>query len=306
MAYRFYRLDIDQAHFGSGSLESSAFSVMADTVFSALCGQALAIEGANGLERLLEEVRGGLAFSDTFPYIGDRIFGPKPIVAVEGQTDGSPQKKLAKKIGYLPLTDLDSWIEGRADLDTIADELDGLGKSALIGKAQIRTEGSDAEPYRVNVVSFAPDAGLWFLAQGGEEALAHVDTLVPALGVSGIGGDRSSGLGRFTSTASEPPAHVTALLQREGTRHMALTTCLPTDAELSDDLLDEATYLLVRRSGFVASQTYAPTPLRKKDLYKFAAGSVFHTRFSGDVVDVSNGGAHPVYSYAKPLWMGLG
>ena len=66
-----------------------------------------------------------------------------------------------------------------------------------------------------------------------------------------------------------------------------------------------ATYRLVRRGGFVASATYAGSPLRKRDIYKLAAGSVFTTAFDGVLADVANGGAHPVYSYAKPIFLRL-
>ena len=67
--------------------------------------------------------------------------------------------------------------------------------------------------------------------------------------------------------------------------------------------LEQAHYLLVKRSGFVASETYAKEQLRKRDLYVMQAGSCFRTRFEGDVYDVSDGGSHPVYRYAKPLLM---
>ena len=44
---------------------------------------------------------------------------------------------------------------------------------------------------------------------------------------------------------------------------------------------------------------------RKKDLYVFNSGSTFTEKFEGDICDVSSGGAHPVYRYAKPLWLGV-
>jgi CRISPR-associated protein Csm4 len=86
---------------------------------------------------------------------------------------------------------------------------------------------------------------------------------------------------------------------------MTLSVCLPANDELNDALLDGASYLLLRRGGFVYSETYAAEPLRKRDFYKFSAGSLFEHPFSGDVFDVSNGAGHPVYSYAKPLFIGV-
>ena len=83
---------------------------------------------------------------------------------------------------------------------------------------------------------------------------------------------------------------------------MALSVCLDGEDGLEQSL-EGACYLLRKRSGFVASDTYAPEQRRKRDLYVFIAGSCFRRRFSGDVYDVGNGGAHPVYRYAASMWM---
>ena len=55
----------------------------------------------------------------------------------------------------------------------------------------------------------------------------------------------------------------------------------------------------------MASEFYAEEYRRKRDLYVFAAGSCFKNEFEGDIYDVTNGGSHPVYRYAKPLFMGV-
>ena len=56
---------------------------------------------------------------------------------------------------------------------------------------------------------------------------------------------------------------------------------------------------------FVASSDYAEEWRKKKDLYVFTAGSCFVNCFAGDIYDVSEGGKHPVYRYAKPIFMGV-
>ena len=63
--------------------------------------------------------------------------------------------------------------------------------------------------------------------------------------------------------------------------------------------------MLIKRSGFISSQTYADTFRKKKELYCFKAGSCFSHKFDGDIFDLSEGGNHPVYRYAKPLMMGV-
>ena len=76
------------------------------------------------------------------------------------------------------------------------------------------------------------------------------------------------------------------------------------DDEL-EQALEDASYLMQKRSGFVASAIYADEWRKKRDLYVFSAGSCFKNCFQGDIFDVSDGGRHPVYRYAKPLFMGV-
>ena len=85
---------------------------------------------------------------------------------------------------------------------------------------------------------------------------------------------------------------------------MLLSTALPRDEELEKSL-EGATYLLEKRSGFVSSDKYADEQRKKKDMYVFMAGSYFVNCFDGDIYDVSEGGSHPVYRYAKPMFMGV-
>ena len=85
---------------------------------------------------------------------------------------------------------------------------------------------------------------------------------------------------------------------------MSLTSALPMDEEWPELLID-AKYQLRKRSGFIASDSYAQEQRKKKDMYLFSSGSCFTKRFSGDVYDVSDGGSHPVYRYAKPIFYAL-
>ena len=87
-------------------------------------------------------------------------------------------------------------------------------------------------------------------------------------------------------------------------RLMLLATSLPGHDELSQ-ALEGATYRLIKRSGFVASHTYFDTPRRKRDIYKFASGSILSEPFAGVIADVGNGGSHLVFSYAKPMFLSL-
>ena len=84
----------------------------------------------------------------------------------------------------------------------------------------------------------------------------------------------------------------------------SLSVALPTEEEIPS-VIEGSRCKMLKRSGFVASTTYADEYLRKNDLYVFSAGSTFTKDFSGDVYDVSNNGNHSVYRYAKPMLMGV-
>jgi len=86
-------------------------------------------------------------------------------------------------------------------------------------------------------------------------------------------------------------------------RRMSLSTSLPADGEL-DSAMDGALYRVTRRGGYINTAAH-PSPVRKRTMYLFKSGSVFKNRFSGDIYDVNKGGLHPVYRYAKPIFIGV-
>ena len=85
---------------------------------------------------------------------------------------------------------------------------------------------------------------------------------------------------------------------------MLLSTALPQEEEMKDSL-EGASYLLQKRSGFVYSETFAEEQIRKRDMFTMQAGSCFRRVFQGAVYDVGEGGTHPVYRYAKAMFLGI-
>jgi CRISPR-associated protein Csm4 len=302
---RLFRLKFRSVHFGDDGLTSTNIGCAADTLFSALCIQALRIGGQGMLDRLVDSARAGsLRFTDLLPFVGEQYFVPKPVLQIsppDAPSDSSA-KKAAKGIEYVPVSELAKFCAGTADLGEIASQQDAIGERSLVDRVAIRNGKEDAEPYRVAVFTFGPDAGLWLLVSGLESELDLAELLLGSL--SALGGERTSGYGTFTLQPEPVPSELAAVTANPAGagQLLSLTTALPAENEL-DNALAGATYKLIRRSGFVASSTYAPNPLRKQDIYKLAAGSVFSRAFDGVVADVSLGGAHPVYSYAMPLFL---
>lgn len=300
----FYRLTFKTpVHFGHGRLSGSSSGIFADTLFSALFTEAL---GTGEAEKLLELAKnGGLIFSDLFPYSFDTYFIPKPIMRIQTDKKGdSSLKKKFKGLTHIPVNDIDEYICGDYNPDKAAEKLHGIGKGSL--RQSVRIVGDhDNEPYSVGLFTFTEGCGLYFAAAVTDDAKELLDRIMTALSLTGIGGKRSSGLGKFAFERINADDVFKKRLGA-GCEAMSLSICLPKESEL-ESAMTGATFETVRRSGFVGSETYSDTSLRKRDLYCFRAGSVFKNRFDGDIYDVSTGeGRHPVYRYARPMWFSVG
>ena len=305
MNYYIYRLKFKTpVHFGDGRLNGSIGVIYADTLFSALCCEAVAMYGKSGAEKLFNAVNDGkMLISDTMPY-ADTLYLPKPMTLVGSNEKGdSSLKKKFKNLKYIPVKDLNVFLSGGYE-----------PKESSFGKEDIRVcvrvnEEEDPDPFDVGIYDFfhsendKQNTGLYFIAGLSDDFCDTFDELMTSLSYSGIGGKRSSGYGKFSFTKMDGAA----LAKRfEGNFKMYMSLSISmTDGDELKDIIPNASYELIRRGGFVFSGDYSDDPLKKRDMYCFKSGACFDRRFDGKVFDVSDGGAHPVYRYAKPLLFGI-
>lgn len=311
MDYKIFELEFKTGiHLGNGMLSNSDYIIKADTLFSALCIEAQKI---GRLEELVDYVKNNqMLLSDSMPYV--KIGGestayliPKPMIAVESEHSGnSIMKKKIKKLKYLPIENLSDYLTG--NIAQIEEDTQKIGYFESITKANISRIQEDTKPYHVGVYQFYKDRGLYFiLGYHCPEVYDLLKELFEMLSFSGIGGERSSGLGKFSLKEGELPGSIKKRLRdkREYNVKMSLSVCLPKEDELEKSL-EQSSYLLEKRSGFIYSDCYAPELSRKIDLYVFSAGSCFKNNFLGDIYDVSSEyGKHPVYRYAKAMLLGV-
>lgn len=306
MNYKLYKLEFSTpVHFGTGKLETSGIKFMADSLFSAMCIEAKNLHGTNGIEQLYKYASdGALLISDLMPYCKENYYLPKPMVKVEKEfAVSSVEKKRYKNTNYISASEYGDYIVG-----VLNSEPSFAAEYTFTKLSKSREMELDSTPYFVGTYKFYEDCGLYFiLGYKSDEQFYFVDDIMCSLGFSGIGGKTTSGLGKFIAVPSELPQELAVLINSaENSKYkITLSTCLPTDDEI-DNALDGASYLLQKRSGFVASNNYAVTNAKKQDLYTFAAGSAFLNKFNGKVYDVSIKGNHPVYRYSKPLFIGIG
>ena len=150
-------------HIGNGMLTDGEFVAHADTIFSALCLEAMHLPG--GIKKLVEKCKtGSIRFSDGLPYIDDRYYIPKPYMTFDVKDDGSSIKKKAfKKLKYIPINKLDVYEEGGLDVIAEVALFKNLGKYEMRSNAMIGRE-KDAEPYHVGVYHFGKKNGLYLCA----------------------------------------------------------------------------------------------------------------------------------------------
>ena len=309
MDYKVYKLRfLGAVHFGRQCLEDGEYTFCADTLFSALCQEALK-QGEDVLQRFYQNARkGSLLLSDAFPYMGDTYYLPKPMKRIETANNkgDSKIKKAYKKLKYIPMEALDVYLSGNYDICNAQTENIGqLGYFEMKTAASIRGE-EETKPYRIGTYYYNKGNGLYIIAGYREQAdVELLDKLMECLSFSGIGGKRAAGLGRFELLAGSLPEKFLRRLEGTGARYMSLSVSLPRADEL-EAALTGAEYMLCKRSGFVASGQYAPRQMRKRDLYVLKAGACVATGYQGDIYDVSDeSGGHPVYRYAKPMLMGV-
>lgn len=307
MKYQILKLHFQtDVHFGEGGLMTCANVLGADTLYSALCIEALRqdMSQLEALHTMAENDR--IRLSDALPFIGDRLYLPKPMLAIERSEEASSVlKKAAKALKYVPLDSWSSYLKGQMDIPKENAFFNrSFGQFRLIEKASINGQ-KEARPYSVQVFHYSEGSGLYIcIGYDNDDDLGFVLDLLDSLQYSGLGGKVSSGYGRFEIRAVKANPHFVSLLETDQGPYMSISAGLPEENEL-EDVMDQAAYRLVKRSGFVASETYADTFHKKKDIFLFAAGSVFQNKFDGSICDVSSGGGHPVYRYAKPLFVGV-
>lgn len=306
MDYKACKLKFQAAvHFGKRNLEDGEYTFCADTLFSALFQEALKMGKDIAASFLQYAQSGKLLFSDAFPYIGGTFYLPKPMkrVVVDRDSGDSVVKKAFKKLKYIPVQEMGNYLLGKYDVRAVPDMEEVLGCFQMKISASVRGE-EETRPYWIGNYYYGEGNGLYVII-GYENAEVEELTkrLMAGLGKAGIGGKRTSGMGRFELTVEEIPAQLYERLIRRGGRYMTLSLSLPRDDELKN-ALEGAEYVLVKRSGFVNSDDYAQMQRRKKDMYVLKAGACLDNWFEGDVYDVADGsGKHPVYRYAKPMFM---
>ena len=334
MSYYIYRLKFDTSvHFGAaeqgGKLEQTEFGFSSDSLFSAICCELAMQQEYELLARFIDKIENGkIVFSDLLPYHKTGIesdpisyYLPKPVFLLqrkrlqkqsslaEVKRDTTERKK-QKKMDYLRVSHIASYIEAMQEGKSF--HVTGeFGQKYLIEKVACRNE--EALPYRMMGFSFSEQAGLYIIVRLAEEAdVSRFGHLLDCLGLTGIGGKRSSGYGKFhldgevVCVEEGSNSDVTTLYHMlENTTanwYMSLSSLLPQQEDLP--IVKQSYYKLKRRSGFV-------TPIndsmeqKKNSIYMLGSGSCFPSRLMGRIALLEHEKHHDILRSGQALYVGL-
>lgn len=275
-------------HIGKEGLgmEDSSVMLHSDTLYSAIYSawtELFQIEGELPIRS-----------SSAYPYVKDIYFFPKPGLPAPGFEDAEKRDSYAKDVKKAAFVDFDTfqyWINGETiDFERMK-EKNNLLKSFVVSTVRPRITldriTHDSSPYFIGEVHFdrSADCGLYFVVDTDPDNWDKLNRVMVYLGESGIGGERSSGYGKFTPFFLDDfklPSVV------DGGRHLTLSLILPRDKEEATKAIS---YRLLRRSGWSKNTPH-------KQVHMFAEGSVFSTPVEGKTAIVADVG-HPVYRYGR-------
>lgn len=322
-------------HLGAHSedLDRARPLASSDTLFGALCWAYRAVWGAAELEAWLERFREGdppLRISSMLPVLehgpAPQVLLPLPYRRPVRQLEGD--RKLLKHTRFI---DREAWrglfADDGVELEAVGEVLAGAAVAAALrepGGAGLQPWALSSRP-RVTVdrisgasALFEAAAAHFPLARTGAirlmpgiivlasdpAALDRILTCFEVLGEAGIGGERSTGLGRFRPL--DPVASPVPVSGSPGAGPL-LSLAWPTPADLASGALElpaDRGYRVVERGGWIASPEWQGR--RSRRVAMVAEGSYLGGNGpGGGLADVTPeaGGPHPVYRYGFGLFL---
>ena len=220
-------------------------------------GQAFSITDKNIMNKLFEKI-----FEEKYnrPIEFNTGIGNNSISSIKRLENddflmGARQLNIQRVWGLLTNCIYDEFLKGSINFK--ADVMKDYGQLRQQTMAYVRKE-EDTLPFRVGTFYYAQGCGLYLIvAYASEEELSLAEELLESLSYTGIGGKKSSGMGKFEFRRGKPSEELEKRLQKKSSKNILISTALPMEQEL-EQALEGAAYLLEKRSGFVASSSYAP------------------------------------------------
>ncbi|MEC4816688.1 MAG: type III-A CRISPR-associated RAMP protein Csm4 [Scytonema sp. PMC 1069.18] len=315
------------AHFGELGIgiEESSERVHSDTLFSACISTYARLFGKQEVEELLQQFLHQspppARMSSTFIYRQDNeaitYYLPRPLAFPINYPQGEDLEffKTYKKLKYLPLEIWQRWYQGKgfqdSDRQELIDQVNGksngdlkragtfdYGKTHTIGqqpKIAVDRITRATNLYHTGFVQFEAGnrhSGLYFLLHFPKTDSSLENNLHAAfnlLGEEGLGGERSSGAGRFEVEWLELPETWQKVVDFSNppVHHCLISLFWDKDASCLKKLItDQSSYETQERGGWISSP-FSSRQLRRQFIRMFAEGSVFPENPQGQLADVT-------------------
>jgi CRISPR-associated protein Csm4 len=288
--YKLYFTSPLHLSLGKDQFDKSAKTLHSDTLKSAIISCAALLGHP---QETLNRLNDALVLSSAFPFFKGEYFFPKPIAkifsiaGIDEAKQGKPLKKISfigksyfeKLLMGIPTTihENHTWANGEyvsEHPNILATKPKKIIHSSVNQRVFIQPDHiADAMPFYSDRLFFEEGAGLFFMLQNQDEELNLMITgIMKFLGDNGIGTDRTIGNGFFKM--EEDMLELST--PNEASHQINLSLFCPTKSDLEDNLLDESTWQITKRGGFLAGAAREQNiALRKRSIYMFLEGSVF-------------------------------
>lgn len=220
------------------------------------------------------------------------------------------QRKKLKKLEYLRASNLEKYLSALKTGKSFIENAD-FGSVNLMQKVSCRE--NEPLPYYVAGFSFNDDSGLYLIATFDDKKYSDKFTeILKYLGISGIGGKRSSGFGKFQiideiilneTCANEDLKAVYKMLTAENSKwQMCISSILPTAEDIP--LLKQSYYRLKKRGGFISIST-GNYNHKKNSVYIIGAGSCFLKKIEGSTIILDKFDGKEILRFGKGIFLGL-
>jgi CRISPR-associated protein Csm4 len=333
-------------HFGELGIgmEESGERVFSDTLFSAWVSSYARLFGGMAVEQLFARfpqhversplLEPPFRLSSTFIYHNETYYLPRPIATPQGYPkDDLAFAKEYKKLNYLPLKIWQRWYQGigftecdQAELKLKVNQAKTSGEleqehtfdygktfeSQRLPKVSLDRTTRASNFYHVGFVQFQPEAGLYFLIHFPSDDLPleiELKAALEFLGEEGIGGERSSGAGRFTATWHDLDEIWSGVVNFQQSNFYSLMSLL-WEHPFNPDYLQGARYALRERGGWIVSPV-SGQQARRQTVQMFTEGSIFPQAIGGMLANVTpeRFKAHQIYrsgiSLSLPIHLAL-
>lgn len=295
-------------HVSDFRISNSNIKIHSDVLFSALIHESFLVGGQSKVDQLVKLFEEkNIVITDLFPFIDDQLYIPRPMVTVKRELEDMEYRKEIKKINFIPENKLHEYLQGDFDIEKEKKILNDMGEFSDSTKIMYKENG-DHEIFTLKFYKFNKNNGLYFIfGYNEEEDLNLFDDLMFSLSCSGIGGKKSIGLGKFFYTYEKIPSALENRLSKESKKYMLLNTSLPNFDELDENLLENSSYKVVRKGGFITRKIdeKVENNKRKRDMFFFESGSTFEKKYKGNIFRVDIDNPYPIYRYGLSTFLGV-